>query len=322
MKKSVHRTKKIALIGVPSSAGARQLGQELTPRCLRSSDLMERLRSAGHDVVDLGDLTQVSFSPDPQNPKQQNLSRVLSVPRQVASAVDLAIANGAWPLVIGGDCTVTIGVLAGLAKHFANLGMIYFDGDLDLNTPETTTSGIFDGMGLAHILGGGVDELSHLGPRYPLLEQRKVTLFGYSVKAGGIDPVEVKLLQDMFMAKYPLEGINGRVQTAAAQALRDLESKAEHILVHFDVDVVDFDDFPAADVPHKPGLSLLKTQEALEVFLGSPKAVGLVLTEFNAKRDSEAKLARRLIDTLVGAITPGKSSRYDDGVEKRRAAES
>lgn len=322
MKESAYPRKKIALIGVPSSAGARQLGQELTPRFLRLSGLVERLHSAGHDVVDLGDLTPVSFSPDPQNPKQQNLSRVLSVLRQVAGAVDLAVANRAWPLVIGGDCTVTIGVLAGLGKHFANLGMIYFDGDLDLNTPETTTSGIFDGMALAHILGGGVDELNHLGSHYPLLEQRKVALFGYSVEAGGIDPVEVKLLQDTLMAQYPLESINGRVQTAAAQALRELESKAEHILVHFDVDVVDFDDFPAADFPHKPGLSLLKANEALAVFLASPKAAGLVLTEFNAKRDSDTKLAQRLIDTIVGALTEAKSSRHDDGPEKNSAADT
>ena len=322
MEQSVYEAKRIALIGVPSSAGARQVGQELTPNCLRASGLVERLRSGGHDLLDLGDLTEVSFSPDTRNTKKQNLPLVLGVLRQVASAVDLAVSNRAWPLVVGGDCTVTIGVLAGLAKHFSSFGMIYFDGDVDLNTPETTTSGIFDGMGLAHIIGQGVDELSHFGPRYPLLDQRNVTLFGYSLEAGGIDPVEVKLLQDTLMAKYPLEGIEGRVQTAAALALRELEGKVEHILVHFDVDVVDFDDFPAADVPHKPGLSLMKAKEALAVFLASPKAVGLVLTEFNAKRDSEAKLARRLIDTMVGAIMPGKSSRYDDGLEKRRAADT
>lgn len=308
MRESRHDANEIALIGVPSSAGARQVGQEEAPRSLRLAGLVERLRSTGHDVVDLGDLTQVSFSPDPRNAKQQNLPHVLRVLRQVASAVDLAVANRAWPLVVGGDCTVTIGVLAALTKHFASLGMIYFDGDLDLNTPETTLSGIFDGMVLAHILGKGADELSHLGSRYPLLEERNVTLFGYSVEAGGIDPVEVKLLQDTQMARYPLEKIQGRVQTAAVRALRDLESRAEHILVHFDVDVVDYDDFPAADVPHKPGLSLLKTQEALGVFLGSRQAVGLVLTEFNARRDTDAKLAVQLIDTVEKAIIQGQAS--------------
>ncbi|MCI0415590.1 arginase family protein [bacterium] len=304
MRESVYDANKIALIGVPSSAGARQLGQEEAPRFLRNAGLVDRLRSTGRDVLDLGDLSQVSFSPDKQNAKQQNLTHVLRVLRQVISAVDLAVANRAWPLVVGGDCTITIGVLAALTKHFASLGMIYCDGDVDLNTPETTLSGIFDGMVLAHILGKGVDELSHLGSRYPLLDEQAVSLFGYSVEAGGIDPVEVKLLQETRMARYPLEQIRGIVQTAAMQALDELESRAKHILIHFDVDVVDSDDFSAADIPHKPGLTLLKTQQALQVFLGSRQAVGLVLTEFNVRNDPDAKLALRLIDMIGEAFQP------------------
>lgn len=155
MRQSAFDANKIAVVGVPSSAGARQVGQEQAPRCLRLSGLVENLRSNGHDVVDLGDLPQVSFSPDTQHPKQQNLTLVLSVLKQVAGAVELAVANRAWPLVVGGDCTITIGVLAALTKRFTNLGLIYLDGDVDLNTPETTNSGIFDGMVLAHVLGEG-----------------------------------------------------------------------------------------------------------------------------------------------------------------------
>jgi len=269
---------------------------------------VENLRSNGHDVVDLGDLPQVSFSPDTQHPKQQNLTLVLSVLEQVAGAVELAVANRAWPLVVGGDCTITIGVLAALTKRFTNLGLIYLDGDVDLNTPETTNSGIFDGMVLAHVLGEGADELSRFGPRYPLLKERNVTLFGYSAQAGGIDPVEVELLEDTQMAKYPLEEIKDRARAAAARALRELESEVEHILVHFDVDVVDFDDFPAVDVPHRPGLSLLEAQEALGVFLGSRKVVGLVLTEFNAACDTDGKLAQQLNNAIQGAIAQGRAS--------------
>lgn len=309
MTQSVFDANKIALIGVPSSAGARQLGQEQAPRCLRLSGLVERLLSDGHDVMDLGDLPQVSFSPDKRNRKKQNLGLVRSVLDQVASVVDLAVAKRAWPLVVGGDCTVTIGVVAALTKRFASLGLIYFDGDVDLNTPETTASGIFDGMVLAHILGDGAYELSHSGSRYPLLEERNVTLFGYSAQAGGIDPVEVKLLQDTEMAKYPLEKVKDRARSAAARAVRELEGKAEHILVHFDVDVVDSDDFPAVDVPHKPGLPLLETQEALGVFLERRKVVGLVLTEFNAKRDAEGKLAVQLNDIILTAMAERRASR-------------
>jgi hypothetical protein len=112
------------------------------------------------------------------------------------------------------------------------------------------------------------------------------------------------------------------VLIATARSLGELESKAEPIPAHFDVDLVDFDDFPTADVPHKPGLDLLKTKEVLRVFLATPKAVGLVLTEFNPKRDGDAKLAPRLIDTMVGAIKQGKSCTHDDGLEKKRAADT
>ncbi len=293
---------KIALIGVPSSAGARKVGQEQAPQCLRAAGLVQRLQSNGHEVLDLGDLTAASFSPDTNNPQQQNLALVLGVVRQVADAVDSAVENRAWPLVIGGDCTITIGVLEALGRHFEGLGMTYVDGDVDLNTPATTQSGIFDGMVLAHVLGEGADELSHFGSRYPLMDERNITLFGYSAEAGGLDPVEIELRQDTRMAKYPLEEIKDEVRTAATKALHDLESRAEHILVHFDVDVVDFDDFPAVDVPHKPGLSLLQAEEALGVFLGSRKSVGLVVTEFNGGMDSEGKLARRLSNTIQAAV--------------------
>jgi arginase len=295
-------TNKIALIGAPSSAGARKVGQEQAPQCLRAAGLVQRLQSSGHEVVDLGDLTEATFSPDTQNPKQQNLALVLGVLEEVSNAVDAAIANRAWPLIIGGDCTITIGVLAALTKHFPGLGMTYVDGDVDLNTPATTFSGIFDGMVLAHILGEGADELSHFGSRCPLLEEQNITLFGYSAEAGGLDPVEIELLQDTRMARYPLEEIKAGVRIAAARALRELEDRAEQILVHFDVDVVDVDDFPAVDVPHKPGLSLVQAQEALCVFLGSRKAVGLVVTEFNAGMDSEGKLAPQLTATIQAAL--------------------
>ncbi len=298
MKQSALDANRIALIGAPSSAGARFVGQEQAPQSLRDAGLVQLLRSDGHEVVDLGDLAQASFAPDPQHPKQQNLSLVVSVLEQVANRVESALADGMWPLVIGGDCTVTIGVLAALAKHFPKLGLMYLDGDVDLNTPETTHTGILDGMVLAHILGEGAEELSRFGCRYPLLEEQDITLFGYSTEAGGVDPVEIGLLEDTRMAKYPMEKVRDGVRDAATGALRDLEQQVDHILVHFDVDVVDVADFAAVDVPHDPGLGLLQVREALSIFLESHKSVGLVVTEFNASRDSDGTLALQLIELI------------------------
>lgn len=296
----------IALIGAPSSAGARMAGQEQAPKALRDAGLVQSFRSNGFEVQDLGDIPRVTFSPDADQPKQQNLPLVLNSLNEVRNKVDSALVDKRWPLVIGGDCTITIGVLAALNEHYPSLGMIYLDGDVDLNTPETTISGIFDGMVLAHVLGKGIKELSHFGSRFPILDGRNVTLFGYSAAAGGIDPVEKEQLKVTTMAKFPYEKVRDAAASSAARALSALESRVEHILVHFDVDVIDYGDFPAADVPHNPGLKLEEVGEALGVFLRSPKTIGLVVTEFNASLDSDGRHARQLADLITQAKAHSK----------------
>src|SRR5262245_47884205 len=96
----------LAVIGVPSSAGARGVGQELTPHWLRQAGFVDRLRAAGAQVIDRGDQPQVAFSPDLLNPKQQNLPLVAGVSSQAAQRVEDAVAQGTLPLVLGGDCTI------------------------------------------------------------------------------------------------------------------------------------------------------------------------------------------------------------------------
>lgn len=312
MKQGLPHNGKIALIGVPSSAGARNAGQELAPKALRDAGLLQGLIADGHAVLDLGDTDVVSFAPDTKRPRQQNLPLVVSVLGQVERQVDAAMDIGAWPLVVGGDCTITIGVLASLCRHFPGLGMIYLDGDVDLNTPDTTLSGILDGMVLAHVLGKGAAELSHFASRCPLLAEEDITLFGYSLQAGGLDPVEIELLRHSRLARFPYHRIKDAVKPAARRALSELERSAEHILVHFDVDVIDRRDFPAADVPHQPGLGIAQVRDALEVFLGSDQTIGLVVTEFNAGLDGDGRLAKQLAELLRSAGGRALSSKVSD----------
>ncbi len=114
----------LALIGVPSSAGARQTGQERAPAALRAAGLLERLREKGLDVADLGDIPSVSYSPDPEHPRQQNLALVVDVAQQTADRVDQAFASRRLPLVLGGDCSLSLGVIAGLVRHHPRLSLL------------------------------------------------------------------------------------------------------------------------------------------------------------------------------------------------------
>ncbi len=124
-----------------------------------------------------------------------------------------------------------------------------------------------------------------MGPRHPLMPQEQIVLFGYNQEAGWIDLEEVARLQESRMWKYPAAAVRANVTRSAIEALSLLENRSEKLLVHFDVDVIEFTDLPVADVPHSRGLSLNESMEALRIFISSPKFGGLVITEFNAERD-------------------------------------
>ncbi|HEU4402721.1 MAG TPA: arginase family protein [Candidatus Polarisedimenticolia bacterium] len=251
------------------------------------------------DVADLGDLPSVSFRPDPEHPRQQNLGLVVDVARQTAERVDRAVAGGRMPVVLGGDCSLSLGVVASLVRHWPRLGLLYFDGDLDLETPETTPSGIFDGMVMAHLLGRGAPPLAGIGPRRPLLSEDEIVLFGYNTESGWTDPPEIESLERSRLSRYPVTRIRANAAAAAREALRHLQNRSEAILVHFDVDVMDF---PAADLLHPQALDVVSAFAALKVFAAAPTCAGVVVTEFNAARDPDGRHAERLVGGLVEAL--------------------
>jgi len=290
------------LIGVPSSAGAHGPGQEKAPSALRTAGLLGALREAGLDVEDLGDLPVARFAPDRAERKRQSQSQVIKVARQVADAVASAVERELIPIVLGGDCTITLGVVAGLLRHQPDLGLIYFDGDADLTTPETTRSGIFDSMGVAHLIGAGDPDLAHIGPRFPLLEQDRIILFGFHPYE--IEPDESRVLASSPMAKYPVTSMDGRPVELAAQARARLEERARAIAVHFDVDVMDSAEIPLADWPHYDALSFGDAMRCLSVFVGSPKLAALVVTEINPDHDPDGLLVRQFVDAFAGAMRP------------------
>ena len=292
----------LGLIGVPSSAGAHGPGQEKAPAALRQAGLLGALRETGLEVEDLGDLPVTRFQPDMANRKRQSRSPVITVARQVADRVTAAVERDLVPLVIGGDCTITLGVVAGLLRNQPDLGLIYFDGDADMTTPETTHSGIFDSMGVSHLIGEGDPEVAHLGLRFPLLPPDRITLFGFHPYE--IEPKEQRLLETSAITQYPVTSIGDRPVQLAAEALARLEERARAIAVHFDVDVMDSAEIPLADWPHYDALSFGEAMRCLRVFVESPKLAALVVTEINPDHDPDGLLVRQFIDAFADALRP------------------
>ncbi|MEV8096946.1 arginase family protein [Kitasatospora sp. NPDC085879] len=296
--------REIALLGVPSCAGTHGPGQEKAPAAVRAAGLVEGLRGAGLSVHDHGDLPAVPFRTDPAHRNRQNLASVAEVARSVAGKVGALLDDGALPLVIGGDCTITLGVTAALVERHPDAGLIYFDGDLDLSVPATTLSGILDTMVVAHLLGEGAPELTGLGPRTPLLPADALTAFGYDPVELG--PAEVELLTRYGLRTHPCTEVTapGTDPVAAARAARRaLAEGHSRLLLHFDVDVIDSTELPLADFPHfNQGLPLAVALDCLAEFARAPQLAAVVVTEINPHRDPDGSLLRTLTDGLVRAL--------------------
>lgn len=290
------------LLGVPTSAGAHGPGLEQAPAALRQAGLVEALRSANVQFDDEGDLPLVRFQPDLANRKAQSASQVASVATLVADRVASIAQDGKAPFVIGGDCTITLGVISGLLRGAPDdLGLIYFDGDVDLNTPVTTRSGILDNMGIAHIIGIAATPLRDIGPRQPLLSDERIVLFGY-------DPTEQEAIQLQVLAgrtiqHFPSAVVRRDPAAVARQAAAGLTRHAQRVLVHFDVDAIDTTELPLADFPHfNAGLSPTDAMSCLRVFLGLPSLAGVVVTEINPDHDPAGTILPPFLKQLAAAF--------------------
>jgi arginase len=292
----------ISLLRVPTSAGAYNVGQERAPAALEQVGLLEILRSEGVHLDDAGTLPVVSFQPDPDNRRQQNLQRVVDVASRVATCVDEISGRGDIPLLIGGDCTITVGVVAGLVGRWPDVGLAYLDGDVDLDTPQTTRSGILDAMGIGHLLAldGAAPPLAGMGPRTPLLHGDRIALIGY--EPSDLDAAKQAIVNAHGMHLVPAPTVRGQPATAAAGALAALGSDAP-LVIHFDVDVIDSVDSPLAHYPHfNAGLSFDDAVATLAGLCAARQVAAVTVTEVNPNHDPQGDHMRRLARGLAVAI--------------------
>ena len=153
--KIVRQANKIALLGAPTSAAAMSLGHEGAPAALRTAGIVDRLRTIGYEVADLGDDPPQLYKPDEESPRARNLARAVAAIETLKPRVEQAVKSAALPLILAGDCSVALATVAGVRRYFRNVGMIYMDRDADLNTPATTSTGCVDGMVVSHLSGRG-----------------------------------------------------------------------------------------------------------------------------------------------------------------------
>jgi arginase len=294
----------LTVLGVPTSAGAFAPGQELAPAALRAAGLAAALRSRGVTIRDLGDSAVWRWRPDPARPRAQNLDAVVAIARDTAMRVERALADGGPLLVLGGDCTIELGTVAGHVSRHAEFGLVYFDLHPDLNTPESVHEGAFDWMGMAHALAveGAAPELVAIGARRPLLADDQVLFFAYGPDHAR--PFELEQMERRRLARVPLDDVARDPEGTARRALEDFGARFERLLVHFDVDTIDYTDAPLSeDALRNAGLSFDAAMRALAALMEGDRVSALTVTEINPQHgDEEGRTLRRFVDALADCL--------------------
>jgi arginase len=299
--------RKLGVIGVPTSAGAFAPGQEQAPAALRQAGLVQLLRDGGIEVSDYGDRESWRWRPDRERPFAQNLGKVVEIVDDTAARVVESILAGETTLVLGGDCTVGIGSVAGHVERSDGIGVIYFDLHADLNIPTSALPGALDWMGMAHMLAdeGAERELVEVGPRAPLLAAEQVVLLGWGPDQAR--PHERETIERLGLKTIAVDEMRADPAAAAAKALDSITSSADRVLVHFDVDVVDFTDTPLSEnTGRNEGIAYEQAAAALAVLLASPALAGVTVTELNPNHVEDGagsieRLARDLAAGLTGS---------------------
>jgi arginase len=299
----------LTLIGAPSSAGAYAPGQEKAPAALRAAGLATSLESAGRRVTDLGDVAGFRWRVDRDRPRAMNIGQTAAVACSVAERAACAFAQGAKLLVLGGDCTIELGTVAAALGTRRDFGLVYIDLDTDLNTPESTTDGALDWMGMAHMLGlpQTVPKLTSWAPRNPLLHPHQVFYFGVD----NIEPFEQQQIAELGLRSIRLPQVVKDPVRAARRVLDTWGRQFDCLLVHLDLDVLDFVDTQLAENNRRNwGLTFEQLMAALHVFVQEPRWSALTICELNPDHtESDGSTIRSFVQALAGILTPSPNCR-------------
>jgi arginase len=298
--KITRQTKNIVLLGSATSAAALRAGHERAPAALRAAGIAERLKAAGFHVTDHGDTATYVSLPDDEHPRARNVSSILKSLNDLRPRVEVAVKSGALPLIFTGDCISVLAVIAGTRRYFRNVSLIYVDRDADLNVPATTPSGCVDGMVISQVIGRGAPELVRFWGEPPLVREPDVALFGFERLDA---PEELYLLASPLRRHPSLEVSTVGAAAAARLALERVHAAKHEFILHFDVDVVNSEEFPWTNFPGIGGLSLNEARDALRVFASQPNLAAFVVAGYNPELDADGQGARKLIDLLADVLS-------------------
>jgi arginase len=284
--------------------GAGRRGVDMGPSALRLAGLDERLRSLGYDVQDVGNVTVAQPEATPSGPDRARfLPQIAQTCKRLGDLVCQAVTEGKMPLVLGGDHSVAIGTVAGIARSFhqrnEKIGLIWVDAHADMNTPETSPTGNVHGMPLACCIGQGPVELTHLFDFAPKVEPRNVAIVGLR----DVDRTEVPYVRDAGVTAYTMRDIDERgLRTVMQEAIERASDGTAGFHVSFDMDAVDPREAPGVGTPVRGGLTYREAHLAMEVLCDCSNLTGMEVVEVNPVLDVANQTAILGVELVLSAL--------------------
>ncbi|MGR3766525.1 arginase [Rossellomorea sp. NS-SX7] len=290
----------ISIIGVPMDLGQMRRGVDMGPSAIRYAGVVERLENLGYEMKDLGDIEIGQAERVHNNPDTnlRNLKAVAEASGKLASKVDEVISSGDFPLIFGGDHSIAIGTLAGVSKHYENLGVIWYDAHGDLNTGETSPSGNIHGMPLAVSLGIGHEDLTSIGGDTPKIKPENIVIIG----ARSLDEGERELIKERGIKVYTMHEID---RMGMAKVMEDaigyLKDRTDGVHLSLDLDGLDPSDAPGVGTPVLGGISYRESHLAMEMLEEAKIITSAEFVEVNPILDEKNKTATVAV-ALMGSL--------------------
>ena len=294
--------RRLAIIEAPSNLGLMPLGDDPEPGTRHAPATLRRLGL--HERLAVERVVTVEPPPyrrdDERRINIRNIEAIAEYSVRLADAVEEAVEAGYFPLVLGGDCSILIGSMLGLARQ-REAALLYVDGHTDFYLPEQSATGGGAGMDLALVTGWGPSALTDLEGRWPYVTTRRVAALANRNQEGA-PPAPIPDIAKAGMAYRPLEQIRAEgVETCVNTALNRIDADREGFWIHFDVDAVDSRLMPAVDSPQADGLDWQEAAALLSAAL-KRRALGLQVTIYDPSRDPGHVAGKALIKWLVDVL--------------------
>jgi len=291
----------IRVIGVPMDLGADRRGVDIGASAIRYAGLNDQLRHLGYTVNDIGNIAvpQPESQPTSGDSHLKYLEPIIQASEDLANAVTAALRDGEFPLILGGDHSIALGSITGVARVHRDIGVIWIDAHGDFNTSETTPSGNIHGMVLAALAGLGHSSLTEIGGWSPKINKQTIVIVG----ARDLDPPEQEILRNERIHVFTMTDIDQRGMSEIMREAVDIASQASHgVHLSLDMDSLDPRDAPGVGTPVRGGLTYREAHLAMEMVAASGRLVSMDAVEVNPILDRENATAHLAVELILSAL--------------------